>query len=53
VPERLLEEQFAIVAGGQADEADLVRQILRHLEGAGADGTGGTKKNDVFSCPQI
>jgi hypothetical protein len=37
-----------VVAGGQADQADLVRQILGHLEGARADGTGGTKKNDSF-----
>jgi hypothetical protein len=46
--ERLLQEQFAVVAGGQADEPDLVRQILRHLERARADGTGGTKKDDLF-----
>jgi hypothetical protein len=46
VMECLLQQQFAVMAGGQTDEADLMGQILGHLERARADGTGGTKKDD-------
>ena len=45
---RLLEQQFGIVARGEAEQADSIRQILRHLDGAGADGAGAAEKNNVF-----
>ena len=37
---RLFQQQLSVVARRQADQADLVRQIFRHLDGAGADGAG-------------
>ena len=40
---RLFEQQFGIVAGGQPEQPDAVRQILSHLDGAGADGAGRTE----------
>ena len=39
----LLKQQFGVVAGGQADQPDAVRQIIGHLDGAGADGAGRTE----------
>src|SRR5882724_629516 len=46
--ERLLQEQFGIAAGRQADEADFIRQILRDPGGAGADRAGAAEENNVF-----
>ena len=46
--QRLLEQQFGIVARSQTDQADMVGQIFRHLDGAGADGAGRAEKNNVF-----
>lgn len=45
---RLFEQQFEIVSRRQADELNLVGQILRNFDGAGADGTGAAKKNNFF-----
>ena len=36
-----------VVARRQAKQADPIRQILRHLDGAGADGAGAAEKNDA------
>ena len=46
--QRLFGEQFNLIAGAKAEQADLVRQILRDLDGAGADGTGAAEQNDIF-----
>ena len=45
---RLLQQQFGVAARREADQADLIRQIFRHLDGAGADAAGAAEKNDVF-----
>src|SRR5262249_7129257 len=44
----LFEEQFEVVAGGQADELKAVGQILSNLDGAGADGAGAAEQNNPF-----
>ena len=46
---RLLQQQFDIVARRQPEQPNAIRQILRHLDGAGADRAGAAEKNDVFA----
>ncbi len=41
-------EQFDIVARRQAEQADLIRQILSHFDRAGADGAGAAEEDDVL-----
>jgi hypothetical protein len=48
VPTGLFQQQFVVAARRKADQADLIRQILRDLDGAGADAAGAAEKNDVF-----
>jgi hypothetical protein len=46
---RLLDQQqLGIIARRQSDQPDAIRQILRHLDGAGADGAGAAENDDVF-----
>jgi hypothetical protein len=40
---RLLKQQFGIAAGGEREQTDLIRQIFRHFDGAGADAAGAAK----------
>jgi hypothetical protein len=37
---RLFEQQFGIISGCEREQPDLIRQIVRHLDGAGADAAG-------------
>ena len=43
----LLEQQLDIVPRRQAEQANVVRQIIGHLDRAGADGTGAAEEDDV------
>jgi hypothetical protein len=45
---RLFDQQLRIVARRQSDQADAIRQIFRHLDGAGADRAGAAENDDVF-----
>src|SRR5215813_10415305 len=44
----LIEEEFGIVSGPEAEQADVVRQVLGDLYSAGADRAGAAKQHDVF-----
>src|ERR1035437_4500806 len=43
----LLQEQLHIVARAQPEQADLIRQVLDYLYGAGADGTGAAEEDEI------
>src|SRR5262245_55219034 len=45
---RLFEQQLAVVPRRQPEQADLVRQIFRHLDGAGADRPRAAEQNNVL-----
>ncbi len=51
MPAGLFDEQFQVVPGRQAEQADLLRQVRRHLDRAGADRAGAAQKNHVFHAP--
>src|SRR6266542_1939716 len=44
----LFGQQFRVAAGGQSDQADAVRKVFRHLDGAGTDGTGAAEQDNVL-----
>src|ERR1035441_8493372 len=43
----LLQEQFHIIARAKPKQADLIRQVLDYLDGAGADGAGAAEENEI------
>ena len=45
----LFEKQIEIVASGEADKSDFVRQVFGDLDGAGADGAGGAQNHNISS----
>src|SRR5262249_52923868 len=45
---RLFGEQFGVIAGGEANKANTIRQIFRDFDGRCSDGTGAAEENYVF-----